>query len=94
MTGVTYTEILIFDSVLVESLSEWLYTEVEHTLLFIATLSYEQIIHLFVSLRVVEEFAECLLRSVVTCAEDTEVCEEVKRLKTYEHSVATTHRKT
>ena len=39
VTGVAYAEILIFDSVLVEGLSERLYTEVEHTFLFIATLS-------------------------------------------------------
>ena len=58
MACYTYAEVLIFDSMLVESLSERLYTEVEHTFLFVTALSDEQIIHLFVYLRVIEEFTE------------------------------------
>ena len=48
MAGFTYAEVFIFDSMLLESLSERLYTEIEHALLFITSLSDEQIVHLVV----------------------------------------------
>ena len=56
VSGFTYAEVLIFDSVLVESFPERLDTHIEHTLLFSASLSDEQIIHLVVGFRIIEEF--------------------------------------
>ena len=94
MTGFTYTEVLIINSVLVESIPEGLDTSIEHTLLLGAALSYEQIIHLVIGFRVIEESSEGLLRSGVTCTEDAEVCKEIERLQTYEYCVTATHRET
>ena len=94
VTGFTDAEVLVFDSVLVEGIPEALDTHVEHAFLFRTALADEQVIHLVIGIRVIEEFAEGLLGSVVTCAENAEVCEEVKGLQAYEYSVTATHRET
>ena len=92
VTGFTYTEVLIIDSVLVESIPESFYSRIEHSLLFCTTLSDEQIVNLVIGFGVIEELCQSLLRSVVTCAEDTEVCKEIKRLQTHEYGMTATHR--
>ena len=92
VTGFTDTEVLVFDSVLVEGIPEAFDAHIEHAFLFRTALADEQVIHLVIGLRVIEEFAKGLLGGVVTCAEDAEVREEIKGLQTYEHRVTATHR--
>ena len=94
VTGFTDTEVLIFNSVLVEGVPETLDAHIEHALLFRTALPDEQIVHFVIGLRVIEEFSKGLLRIVVTCAEDTEVCKEVKGFQTYEDRVTAPHRET
>ena len=76
---------------LVEGIPEALDPHIEKALLFGAALSDEQVIHLVIGFRVVEEFAQGLLRRVVAGAEDAEVGEEIQRLQADEHGVASTH---
>ena len=91
VAGFTYTEVFIFDSVLVKGVCESLDACVERAFLFCSALAYEQVIHFVIGCRVVEESRKGLFRSVVSCAEDAEVCKEVKILQTYEYCVAATH---
>ncbi len=91
VTGFADAEVLIFDSVLVEGVPEALDPHIEEALLFGASLSDEQVVHLVIGLRVVEEFTQGLFRIVVTGAEDTEICEKIQGFQAHEHRVAAAH---
>ena len=78
MACLTYTEILIFDTVRVEGVSEALYTHIEHSFLLCTTLADEELINLVVGLRIVEELLKSLLCSIVSRAQNAEVGKEVK----------------
>jgi hypothetical protein len=78
VTGLADAEVLVFDAVLVERIPEALDAHVEEAFFFRAALADEQVVHLVIGLRVVEEVAQGLLGRVVAGAEDAEVGEEVR----------------
>ena len=94
VAGFADAEVLVFDSVLVERIPEALDPHIEKALLFRAALADEQVIHLVIGLRVVEEFTQGLLGRVVAGAEDAEIGEEVQGLQPNAHLVTAAHRKT
>ena len=91
VTGFTYAEVLVIYSVLVEGFPEGFDAHIEHTLLFCASLPDEQVIYLVIGFGVIEEFTEGLFRSIVACAENTEVSKKVQGLQAYEYGVTATH---
>ena len=93
MAGFASAIVFVFNAVILEGVSEALYTRVEWTGLFSTTLTYEKIVYFVVSFRVVQELLKSLLCRDIACTEYTEISEEVKRVETYEHSMTSTHRK-